>query len=57
MVGGVLFIAYDRFSVLWTDHRSKFSQGRYRMIDHIPAGMIIDCNFTAVYDNCQCFTF
>ena len=23
------------------------------MIDHIPACMIIDCNFTAVYDNCQ----
>ena len=57
MVGGVLFIAYDRFSVLWTDHRSKFPQGRYRMIDHIPACMIIDCNFTAVYDNCQCFAF
>lgn len=38
----------NRFSVLWTDRRSKFPQSGYGMIDHFSAGIIIDCNFTAV---------
>lgn len=39
-----------------SDRRSKFPQSGYRMINHVSAGMIIDCNFTAVNYNHQCFS-